>query len=189
MTLYSLPDSKIIYKGKEYKIFSYYNRILYILEEVIPSELPTSDIVDISLSLLVDGAYPIDGDLLKSILDHILGTQQGQKQERIFDFVQDANLIYAAFYQAYGIDLHTQIDVMSWSTFYALFCGLPDSTRFMAVVRLRQKPVPKITPDNADAVAALIQAKQAVSLQQNPEDAAESFYTSLRGFANRLRQM
>ena len=56
--------------------------------------------------------------------------------QRAFDFNQDANLIYAAFYATYGISL-TTIEFLHWWEFMALFDGLPEQTLIKRVMYWR----------------------------------------------------
>lgn len=56
--------------------------------------------------------------------------------KKAFDFEQDANLIYAAFYATYGISL-TTVDFLHWWEFMALFEGLPETTLLQRVIYWR----------------------------------------------------
>lgn len=56
--------------------------------------------------------------------------------KKAFDFEQDANLIYAAFYATYHISL-TTIDFLHWWEFMALFEGLPEDTLMQRVIYWR----------------------------------------------------
>lgn len=54
---------------------------------------------------------------------------------RSYDFAVDGQLIYAAFWQAYGIDLnHVELH---WWEFMALFRGLPDECRICKIMEYR----------------------------------------------------
>lgn len=53
----------------------------------------------------------------------------------VYSFCQDTELIYAAFYQQYGIDLSTAS--LHWWQFRALFDGLTRETRLMQVISYR----------------------------------------------------
>lgn len=55
---------------------------------------------------------------------------------KAFDFEQDANLIYAAFYATYGMSL-TTVDFLHWWEFMALFEGLPETTLMQRVIYWR----------------------------------------------------
>lgn len=50
-----------------------------------------------------------------------------RRPERAYDFEQDSGRIYAAFLQAYGINLAT-VAFLHWWEFLALLEGLPEST-------------------------------------------------------------
>lgn len=56
--------------------------------------------------------------------------------KKAFDFEQDANLIYAAFYATYGISL-TTVDFLHWWEFMALLEGLPETTLMQRVIYWR----------------------------------------------------
>ncbi|MBE7022722.1 MAG: hypothetical protein E7414_05870 [Ruminococcaceae bacterium] len=58
-----------------------------------------------------------------------------KKTRPVFSFCQDTELIYAAFYQQYGIDLSRA--ALHWWQFRALFNGLTKETRLMQVISYR----------------------------------------------------
>lgn len=66
------------------------------------------------------------------------GKDKGGKKapKKAFDFEQDANLIFAAFYATYGISL-TTVDFLHWWEFMALFEGLPETTLMQRVIYWR----------------------------------------------------
>lgn len=59
---------------------------------------------------------------------------------RAFDFQHDAGMVYAAFLQAYRIDLTKQN--IHWWQYRALFESLPDDTRLVKVIGYRTAEVP-----------------------------------------------
>lgn len=59
------------------------------------------------------------------------------ERARTVDFVQDGELIVAAFRQAYGIDLTDPALDMHWHVFLALFRGLPTDTLMAQVMGYR----------------------------------------------------
>ena len=63
------------------------------------------------------------------------GAPQGEKQEPVISFSQDADVIFAAFRQVYGIDL-TKED-LHWYVFCALFSALSEDNAFQNLIRLR----------------------------------------------------
>lgn len=72
--------------------------------------------------------YDEDGNIIK------LGNKS---EKQLYDIEYDANLIYAGFWQAYGIDLFDQQNKLHWTKFKALLSGLPKDTRFSEVTALR----------------------------------------------------
>ena len=70
------------------------------------------------------------------------GKDKGAKKapRKAFDFEQDANLIYAAFYATYGISL-TAVEFLHWWEFMALFEGLPETTLMQRVIYWRTADV------------------------------------------------
>lgn len=64
------------------------------------------------------------------------GQQGGKKSVRAYDLIYDAPCVYAAFRQAYQIDL-IEIPYLHWWAFLALLENLPDSTAMAQRMQLR----------------------------------------------------
>lgn len=66
------------------------------------------------------------------------GSKKASKKpsKKGFDFEQDANIIFAAFYATYGLSLST-IDYLHWWEFMALFEGLPETTLIQRIIYWR----------------------------------------------------
>lgn len=86
-----------------------------------------------------------------------------------FSFDYDAPNIYAAFYQAYGIDLFDQRGKMRWEKFIALFGGLPDETRFRQIISIRTKKMPT-GKGNKEAKDELRKLKKLYALPKEGEE-------------------
>ncbi len=65
------------------------------------------------------------------------GTQnkKGTRKTPLFSYEEDAEYIYASFYQQYGIDL--TVENMHWWKFCALFSGLLPDTQIMKIISYR----------------------------------------------------
>ncbi len=63
--------------------------------------------------------------------------QGGNDNPKLFSFVKDANLIYAAFRQTHGIDLGKED--LHWWEFVALFMDLGSDTAFCNLTSLRKR--------------------------------------------------
>ena len=72
--------------------------------------------------------------------------EAGRKTKKIFDFTQDAELIYSSFLYDYGIDLEST--PMHWHKFLALFKNLSAESPFMRVARLRATDLSEIKDAN-----------------------------------------
>ena len=68
---------------------------------------------------------------------------RGKKAVRAYDLIYDAPCVYAAFQQAYQIDL-IEIPYLHWWAFLALLENLPDSTAMAQRMQLRAMDVDKI---------------------------------------------
>ena len=60
---------------------------------------------------------------------------RGASKDKVIDYDIDADLIYASFMQAYGIDL-TEND-LHWRKFQALLSGLPSETVMSKIIEIR----------------------------------------------------
>ena len=88
------------------------------------------------------------------------GEEGAEPAKKLFCYNQDAGRLFAAFWQAYGIDLRAVS--MHWWAFLELFQALPEETRLMQVIELRgRKPGKK---DTKEQKAELRKAQKAVAL-------------------------
>ena len=92
-----------------------------------------------------DGNAPNDPKLWDQIIEFIACGEdkenEAQPERTVFDYNVDHGRIFAAFWQAYGIDLRT-VD-MHWWAFCELFNNLPDETKLMQIVELRSRKAGK----------------------------------------------
>ena len=98
----------------------------------------------------------LNEDLWEFINYYIAGGQEskGGSDEKLFCFNQDAERVYSAFRQIYGINLIHEN--MHWWEFLALFKCLPDGTNLARVIQIRGEDIdPK-----ADAKTRYKQMKQ-----------------------------
>lgn len=113
-------------------------------------------------------------------------TDRGAKQS--IDFDQDAAMLYAAFYQQYGLDLQRELVRMDWRVFLALVGGLTDATRMGEIEGIRQRDLPKWTPYNGEARRELMRLKSVYAIQ-NPAGRGQSMQEGLRHMAEALLAM
>jgi hypothetical protein len=169
MTLQQEPRDHITYRGQDYPFHPYFNRVLTLLTEVFPNEMLTDE-EKISITVNALSEAPPTQDVFELILLELFPKPKHPSDKKTMDFEQDADLIYAGFRQAYGIDLFAERNKMDWRIFQALVKGLPEGTEFSRIVKLRCTKVPERTKSNSDYVDSLILAKRAVALDEPEVD-------------------
>ncbi len=83
---------------------------------------------------------------------------------RAYDFDQDADLIYAGFYAAYGFSL-TTTPFLHWWEFMALLSALPDTTLMGQVMRWRTADLSEIKDKHQRKFLAAQQKRWALKKQ------------------------
>ena len=111
-------------------------------------------------------------------------TSGGQK---LTDMEQDADLIRAAFWQAYRVNLWR--DSLHWLEFAALLSGLPEGSRYADVVGIRARPMPEATQWNQKEREWLAKAKAACAIRMNDEEAQKNLQAGLMGLVDSLHMM
>lgn len=82
------------------------------------------------------------------------GDDGAPPEEPAYSYEHDAGYIYAAFKQAYGVDLAR--DNLHWWQFRALFQSLPDDTMFVKIIGYRTANVPaNATPEQRQRIEEL----------------------------------
>lgn len=180
MTLTDLPWT-ITYKGRTYRLTPTHDCVLKMYKAI--EGIDESAQVEIALHYLIKGRHPVDRDLLEAIRDLIF-PNSGGSGKKLFDFDQDAEYIYAAFMQTYGIDLTK--DRLHWWAFCALLGSLPSNTRFSEIVGIRGMDIPKPTKYNAEERQRIIRLKHDYALKQTEEERNENLQAGLRKIAEAL---
>lgn len=103
---------------------------------------------------------------------------------KLTDFEQDADLIRAAFWQAYGINLWR--DRLHWTEFSALLSALPQGSRYADILGIRARPIPAATKYNQQEREWLINAKAACALVMSDEEKTKSYQAGLRAMATSM---
>ena len=184
MKLYeSLPDSVIV-NGRKIKLDLDFRNVLRMMDILQTDDL-TSEARE-WLALRCICRHPRKG-MLEAVKNLLFVPNEHKARERVMDFVQDADLIRAAFEQAYGIDLTK--DRIHWLRFVYLLAGLPDNTRLSEVISIRSRPIPEPTKYNQKEIQALIEAKTAVALKMSEEERMSRYRRDVMGVAALLINM
>ena len=97
--------------------------------------------------------------------------------KRLTDFVQDADLIRAAFLQNFGINLYR--DRLHWFEFTGLLSCLPEGSRYAEIIGIRARPMPKATKYNAEERQWLAKAKAIYAIQLTEKEREKMLQSSL----------
>ena len=184
MKLYeSLPDHVYI-RGRKIKLDLDFRNVLRMIDIFLQDDL--TDEAREWLAMRCICRHPVKG--MMPVVKRLLFPQDVKKaKERIMDYAQDADLIRAAFQQAYGIDLYKE--KMHWFRFSCLLACLPDGTRYSDVLGIRARPIPEPTKYNADERQWLIEAKARVRLHLSEKEVADKYEQDVSDIAAVLMGM
>lgn len=171
--------------GEVYKLTPAFDNVLQMYTQM--DDLLDTEQAELMMYYLTDNA-PLEMEILLAVCEALFPNSKGEEGQKAFDFVQDADLIYAGFMQAYHIDLYEERGKMHWLKFLALFSGLPEDTRFREVVNIRLRPLPKPTKTNGEEIARLVKAKQAVALKVSEAERQRNLRKGLWGIKEALLQ-
>lgn len=194
MILHKKLVTDIKYNNVTYSLKPYFNNVLscfWIMKQIGIDE---ESKFDLCLSRLVIENKSIKklhfldkAMLFKKIMDLLIDSKKNDTtNKKTFDFIQDAEYIYSAFFECYKIDLYEQFNKLHWQKFIALFKGLNDTTRFMKIVAIRAQPIPKPNKYNGEEIARLIESKQLHSLEISQEEREEQLAKGLNNLFDAL---
>ena len=108
-------------------------------------------------------------DILKDKLSIDLESDDNQSNDEqqipIYDFKEDAEMIYASFLFDYNLDLFEQQGKLQWFKFIALFKNLSDDSPMGKAMMYRACEVPKKDKHNADERKRIIALKKKYELK------------------------
>lgn len=157
---YPLDDTVEI-NGKTYKIDLSFDNVLRLVDMLSDDELDDATQINLGLEMLIGTRLDeydifekekIFHEIFKNTIAKdaeentpvdIDGNPMPQtKEEKIYSIKQDAEYIYASFYQDYGIDLFEMQGKLHWYKFKALLAGLRSNTKFKEVIEIRTMELP-----------------------------------------------
>lgn len=164
MNLYDPLPSSVIVNGKTYQLDLSFDNVLYALKARNDEGMTLSDRCETFLRLIIKQDMPPEEDWVdahNAILALITTVHQKPMRYDIngdpikpkgededgqpdYDFEFDAAYIYAAFRQAYGVDLVQEQGRLHWLTFAAMFDALPDETAFVRIRHIRSMKLSEI---------------------------------------------
>lgn len=174
MKLYErLPDSVTV-AGKKFRLDLDFRHVLRMMEVLSRDDLIPPAREYLALKCVMRHPPRRAGPVLEELRKMLFPEQKHQADgKKLTDFAQDANMIRAAFRQAYGIDLYR--DEVHWMEFQALLAALPEGSRYSEVVGIRAREMPPATKYNQAEREWLAKAKAACALEMS-EDERERAY-------------
>lgn len=190
--LTNYEDSYIEYKSKVYSLDLAYDTVLNVQRMYSEKQLDETDLLDTALNLLVRPSGVTDrlswlekSELLELICRERINTRprpQVGKPQKLFDFEEDGEYIYASFLQDYGIDLIDQQGKLPWQRFVVLFQGLSDKTKIREVMRIRGMELPAPNKTNQKEIQSLAELKAYYALgnyEENGKDGLNRLFSIL----------
>lgn len=182
----SLPHGVTV-NGKFYPMDFDFRNVLRMLESMELKDLTEEAWVYRALKCVMRRPR---GDLMRILAETrkvLFANEKEPTGEKLTDYVQDADLIRAAFQQAYGIDLWRE--KLHWLEFTALMSGIPEGTRYSDILSIRARPMPEPTKYNAEERANLAKAKAEYALKMTDDERENNLSFGLNNLANMLLSM
>lgn len=150
-----------------------FDRVLSAFELLSSDELEGIDSFDVIFDWFVIAPkvknLSVRADVVNEIFDKLINFDKNTSdtEAETISFEQDAPFIYAAFRQAYGIDLFQEQGKLQWWEFVALLGALPSDTRLSDIIDIRIRPVPAPNGRNQKQISALLKLKAQYAIK-NP---------------------
>ncbi len=170
-SLVTKPKNSIEFMGHKFKVNIAFDVIIKMFAIFKDEILGDEEKIDLACEILVGNtilSLQNKSLLVEKIINDFVNSQEisSSSDEKIVDYEQDAEYIYAGFLQSYGINLIKQQGILSFKEFIALFKGLPDNTKIKEIMSIRARPLPPPTKYNADERKHLIELKQYYALNK-----------------------
>lgn len=168
MSTYSLSQPcphSIEVGGICYTLNLSFDRVLSAFEILSKNELDDIDLFDIIFDWLVVAPkvrkLAARAEVVKEIFDKLINFDKNTSdtEAETISFAQDAPYIYAAFRQAYGIDLFKEQGKLQWWEFMALLSAIPSDTRLCDIIDIRTRKIPAYTGKNQEQIDSLLKLK------------------------------
>lgn len=173
MKLYERLPERVTVDGHRYRLNLDFRNVLRMMEVMGRDDLLPGARDWLALRCIMRRPPKDTGPLLVEVRKLLFPAHNGGDGKRLTSFEQDADLIRAAFRQAYGIDLYR--DRLHWLEFAALLSALPDGSRYSEVLGIRARPMPSPTKYNQQEREWLAKAKAAVALELDDKERAKAY--------------
>jgi hypothetical protein len=171
-----LPDAVTV-DGKRYRVDLDFRNVLRMIDALGREDMLPGAREYVALKCVMKRPPRNTGAAIAALREMLFPGGKKQSGEKMTDFVQDADLIRAAFLQAYGINLYR--DRLHWLEFTGLLACLPTGSRYADILSIRARPMPKPTKYNGDERKWLAEAKAKFAVRLTDKEMADSLQMSL----------
>lgn len=178
-----LPDS-VTAGGKTYRVDLDFRNVLRMIDVLGREEMLPSAREYVALKCVMKRPPKNAGPVLAALRDVLFSADSEPAEQKLTDFEQDADLIRAAFLQAFGINLWR--DRVHWLEFIGLLGALPEGSRYADILGIRARPMPKPTKYNAEERAWLAKAKLKHAVRMTEREAQNKYSTDLQRIATAM---
>ena len=171
-----LPDAVTV-DGKRYRVDLDFRNVLRMIDALGREDMLPVAREYVALKCVMKRPPRNTGAAIAALREMLFPGGKKQSGEKMTDFVQDADLIRAAFLQAYGINLYR--DRLHWLEFTGLLACLPTGSRYADILSIRARPMPKPTKYNGEERKWLAEAKAKFAVRLTDKEMADSLQMSL----------
>ena len=171
-----LPDAVTV-DGKRYRVDLDFRNVLRMIDALGREDMLPGAREYVALKCVMKRPPRNTGAAIAALREMLFPGGKKQSGEKMTDFVQDADLIRAAFLQAYGINLYR--DRLHWLEFTGLLSCLPTGSRYADILSIRARPMPKPTKYNGEERKWLAEAKAKFAVRLTDKEMADSLQMSL----------
>ncbi len=179
MKLHEALPHRVAANGRNYRVDLDFRNVLRMMEILARDDLLPGARDWLALKCIMRRPPKDSGAVLLAVKTLLFpGTKAETDGKKLTDFAQDADLIRAAFWQAYGINLYR--DRLHWLEFSALLHALPEGTRYSEILGIRARPMPPPTKYNQAEREWLAKAKAACALEMSDDERERNYARSVK---------
>lgn len=179
LSLTQNPLNEVVFDGKTYHLDLAFDTVLQYLQLSSDDELSKEEKAEYAIDLFLDEQELPDDPkfyelVFKAVNEEITSDPYGNNMPnsnpfglapvKYFDYVQDAEAIFASFMREYHINLLKQRGKMHWREFKALFDGLSENSYMQRIISIRQRDLSEV--DDSKMRQQLTEAKSYYALDE-----------------------
>ena len=169
-----LPDAVTV-NGKRFRCDFDFRNVLNMMEVLENKKIIYEARKYVALKCVMRRVPRDANAALKAVAETLFKREEGPKNGKkpVISFRQDADMIRAAFLQAYGIDLWTAR--LHYLRFTELLSNLPENCRYSEVINIRAREIPAPTKYNAKERENLMRLKIQYAIHMTEEEQEDQY--------------